>query len=267
MEKKSFQQKLFGFIEDITENRNKIVIPEVLLHILGNLEASILLSKLIYWADKGGSQDGYIFKSFSEWHKETLLSEFLIKKATKQLVRLEILETVKRIARGAPTWHYRLNKEVLIDMFLKYIRIDSSIFQDDPINILETYTLITSKSTNSEKTLEEGESAIPRVPFEAYCSSHQIAHDLSEAIKFFLNAYEIHRGQEHPNLREGQWENISSSFLTVMDGDIDLELEAIKTMIDKYFSIDFNPGCKYLIHHFNNPVIKLNRFYEMVYRA
>ena len=142
--KESEQKRIFKAIEAISGHANLLTIPRVFVDFTGALDTALFLSQSIYWSDKG-DQDGWFFKSYSDWQKEITLSEYQIRKAATTLKEMGILETKIRKAYGSPTVHYRINKEIFSDSFLKFLK------ERNLKNSRNIYTEITT--LDSEKVL------------------------------------------------------------------------------------------------------------------
>lgn len=74
---------------------------------LGDIASAIYYQQLYYWSDKGKRDDGWIYKSVKEIEEETTLSRFQQDRSRKLLIKKGYLEAKKKMANGAPTYHYR----------------------------------------------------------------------------------------------------------------------------------------------------------------
>ena len=91
-----------------------MLILEASLHYCGgDKDFASFLSKLIYWCDKGGRKDGYIFKTYPEWRQELGISRRCVVESTRKLEDAGLIETCLKKSVGFPTKHYRLNQELL----------------------------------------------------------------------------------------------------------------------------------------------------------
>lgn len=78
----------------------------------GDINSAIILAQLIFWAERGAEKnDGWIFKSATDWYNEARLSEQNVKTAKKNLKELGFIETEIKMARGKPTTFYKINEE------------------------------------------------------------------------------------------------------------------------------------------------------------
>lgn len=85
----------------------------------GSHVGAIFLEHMLFWYSKGGGKDGWFYKSAKEWYAETGLSTDSVKRYTKMLVQLGVLETKLYPANGAPTTHFRLDAEKLYTILVE----------------------------------------------------------------------------------------------------------------------------------------------------
>ncbi len=282
--KSSFQKEVFSIIEKyVGENHVRAISIEI-PKMCGDHETGIFLSQLIYWADKGKSPWGWIYKSDKDWQDELLLSNYSIRKARNKLKRMGILETKLKRANGSPTTHYRINKKAFWDR-LKNTLSNSRKQKSESLQskfpscenaetITENTTEITSQSTT--KNTEAHEGVLPRqartyslsrpVSFKDFCNQHEVDAEAKEVIQHFLTKYKRHMGDEHPKLKPEQWQDVVDSLFLVWEvcgGGEDVDSEQLRKMTNKYFETKFEPGCNYSILHFNSGGVKAKRFYEV----
>lgn len=141
--KKSYQSKLLSMIEEHLNIDNPdvkaderirpplVLMPEAVLHYCdykgegkdsnSDTSTALLLSKLIYWADKGRKTDGYIFKAYPEWRSETGLSRRQVMQATKRLKDAGLIETKLKKICGFPVKHFKVNRELLMTNLKLYL--------------------------------------------------------------------------------------------------------------------------------------------------
>ena len=91
-------------------------VPFELIGITGDASTAILFSQILYWASKMAGREFY--KSVTDWHQETRLSERIIRRIIngdkrsengKPSIRDLGVEVEVKRANGAPTYHYRVN--------------------------------------------------------------------------------------------------------------------------------------------------------------
>lgn len=141
----SFQQTIFSMMARFSGQNNIVATPRLLCQATGSLEGGTFLSQLLYWSDKG--HNGWFYKSYIEWYDEIYISEYQIRKLTKQFSNYGFLETNLRKANGSPTLHYRIKQAEFSEWILKFLRIDSENFQNGNPNISESITKTTTEIT------------------------------------------------------------------------------------------------------------------------
>ncbi|MBU1545295.1 MAG: hypothetical protein KKE83_11830 [Proteobacteria bacterium] len=120
-------------VASLVGHDNVISISRSILELLGgDYPASILLCQSVYWQSiveqgKGGTSDGYFWKSMKDWNKETALGEYQVREGTKRLKKAGILETTIRKAWSdqardrVPTVHYRVDMDKLLELLLSFV--------------------------------------------------------------------------------------------------------------------------------------------------
>lgn len=103
--------------------------------------------------------------------------------------------------------------------------------------------------------------------FAEYSKTIRVDESTNAAIEYYISAYRIHRNEDHPKLKEHQWQGVIRRVFRCYDektGErFDLSPDEVKRMMDRYFTTDFQQGCNYSIIHFNNDRIKIRRMYEV----
>lgn len=97
---------------------NTITIPKIYVEFTGDLTAALVLNQIVFWSDKSKRTDGFFYKSYKEWHEETMLTERQVRYAVDKLKKQGIVETKLKKANGAPTLHYKLNFDTLLESIL-----------------------------------------------------------------------------------------------------------------------------------------------------
>lgn len=93
-----------------------VCIPRILINLTGDLESAAILSKLIYWADKGADTEGWIYKTARDWQADIGVSYFRLAKRVKELGLY--IEVKTRKVNGTPKSHYRVNLPALLSALL-----------------------------------------------------------------------------------------------------------------------------------------------------
>jgi hypothetical protein len=124
-------------VASLVGHDNVISLSRLILKLLGgDYPAAVLLCQSIYWqskveAGKGGTKDGYFWKSMSDWHRETALSEYQVRSATKRLLKAGFLKTTVRKAWSdqsrdmVPTVHYLVYMDNILESLLSLVSADS----------------------------------------------------------------------------------------------------------------------------------------------
>lgn len=127
------QKEIFNLLTKTVGQTNILTIPTLFLKKLnGNHAAALFLSQLIYWTDK--TQDGWIFKSYSDWENEIFVKEKKLREIKKELEELGLIETKIQKAYGVPTVHYKVNQDALI----KFLLCDDAEKKGDDSEAAET---------------------------------------------------------------------------------------------------------------------------------
>ncbi len=119
----AFRKQVFSLLGENYGDKTLVLCPTVFVRLLhGDHKAAILLSQILYWGDKTKDPDGWFYKSMSDWKAETGLSEAQVRRILNGDPRVKspqitlrdlgvetLLKKVKRT--GAPTLHYRINRE------------------------------------------------------------------------------------------------------------------------------------------------------------
>lgn len=100
-----------------------ITVNSVFVQYMKELEGGVFLSQLIYWADKGGRQDGWFYKKDKDWEHELGIKRRAIERATKLLKERGVLSVkVMKDYHGIPTKHYKIDYNVLYEELVKFMR-------------------------------------------------------------------------------------------------------------------------------------------------
>src|SRR5699024_1992151 len=84
--------------------------------------SDLFLNQLIFWSDKTKRRDGFFYKTYAEWEDELFLSEYQVRRSSKNLRDLGLIETEVKRANGSPTVHYKVNMDKLSESILKKLK-------------------------------------------------------------------------------------------------------------------------------------------------
>lgn len=93
-----------------------ITVPKLYVQLCdGNITEAIMLNQIVFYSDKSSRTDGYFYKSHHEWLDEVCLTERQVRSLSKKLKDKGWIETKIMKANGAPTTHYKLLFDNLVD--------------------------------------------------------------------------------------------------------------------------------------------------------
>lgn len=225
----SFQQDLWLAIESFTGHKNVITLNVVYVDFVDDLETGLFLSQLIYWSDKGGRKDGFIFKTDKEWHEELRLSRYSVRKARKKLEGMGILETKVKKANGNPTVHYKLDKTAFTEQFMAFLRnrtnentITNNGNDGNEHSLTESTTEIKTKTTT-----------IPEKP-KRY-AIHTNDGVVGKALSYYNDKYKERNGKSHPTVTQRQLSMIEAGLGSLMGNYVIESGHSIYEVIDWHF--------------------------------
>jgi len=248
------QEQVFTAIKSLVGQANILTIPREFIDYTGDLESALLLSQIIYWSDKTKRGDGFIYKTYAEWHSETGLNEYAVRKAANRLKGLGILETQVYKANGNPTVHYRLITSRFSVSFLQNLkernfkiqRNDSSEFRE---SLTDTTTEITTEITDNDNASSPG-------------SRSSLT---SEIIQKYFEVYRRVMNKEHPVLKENQLACVKLEISKFADEFCCDEPSPFDEMIECHFSRTDGLKTDFNINHFATRGIMQNLFYQHCY--
>ncbi|HPR64846.1 MAG TPA: hypothetical protein PK014_11550 [Thermoanaerobaculia bacterium] len=164
-----FQDQVFDDISRLVGKCIKITIPQPILKFCeGNLITATFLSQMIYWSDRGGSRDGYIFKRYKEWEEEIGLSVHQIKKSARWCQERGFLEIKLKKANGVPTKHYRFHYENFTTQFRNYLESENENLENQDSKNQDSLTKITHtlQTETTHKLNQDTEQNTPHASFE-----------------------------------------------------------------------------------------------------
>ena len=154
-------------------SERNIVIPESLIKVAGDLQSAALLNQCIYYTDITKRTDGYFYKTYKEWQEEIYLSKYQVNKIIGRFEKLGIVETKKKKANGAPTIHYRVNMENLIDLM-------AETFEKLDENSGKTASDVESKETSLSKVKKLNNGKLRNLTMESKETSQTLTENYTE---------------------------------------------------------------------------------------
>ena len=134
---------LKAFITQFSGKENTIAVNTAYCKFVGrDLSIGAFLSQCIYWSDKSSRKDGFFYKARHEWEDEIFLSDYTIRKATKLLTDMEILETKLIKANGCPTLHYRVKMETFLEKFGAFLMEEKKKMEEENVQTVENTGIV-----------------------------------------------------------------------------------------------------------------------------
>ncbi|MDA1581910.1 hypothetical protein [Bacillus cereus group sp. TH228LC] len=210
-------------ISQISGQENILVVPKIFIKLTGDLTTAVLLNQIVFYSDKSKRSDGYFYKTYKDWESEICLTKRQVSYSAEKLKKMKLIETKKMKANGAPTVHYKLDYDKLLetivticdDGLLQNVTIES----DNMSQTLDSNKMslsITEIENTTENTTEKSKPS--RLKFET-CDTNAAKY-LFEKIK------SNNSKQKQPNF--DSWAN---EFRLMREKD-NRELQEIKDVID-----------------------------------
>lgn len=152
-------------ISTFSGTERHITVPRVYLEMLGDFNTAAFLNQLIFWSDKTKRRDGFFYKTYAEWEDELFLSEYQVRRSSKNLRDLGLIETEVKRANGSPTVHYKVNMDELSVSILNKLkeRNQTNLSNDTEVSSVS----LTVDDTVDEQTVDSNKSGNPtRTPYK-----------------------------------------------------------------------------------------------------
>lgn len=140
-------------ISQISGQENIVVVPKLFIKLTGDLTTAVLLNQIVFYSDKSKRTDGYFYKSHKEWQEEICLTKRQVSYSTAKLKEMGLVDTKLMKANGAPTLHYKLDYDKLVDWIVTNCNNGKSqIVTMDSNNMSQSLTENTTETTTKKKT-------------------------------------------------------------------------------------------------------------------
>ncbi|MHA4153295.1 hypothetical protein [Bacillus cereus] len=140
-------------ISQISGQENIVVVPKLFIKLTGDLTTAVLLNQIVFYSDKSKRTDGYFYKSHKEWQEEICLTKRQVSYSTAKLKEMGLVDTKLMKANGAPTLHYKLDYDKLVDWIVTNCNNGKSQnVTMDSNNMSQSLTENTTKNTTKKKT-------------------------------------------------------------------------------------------------------------------
>lgn len=121
---------VFAIVQEMSEG-NTVPLNLFFCRLTRCMKAAAFLQQCLYWSKRSTMKGGWFAKSYADFEEEIFLGDEAVKKAAVMLVDMGILEVEKRRFNGAPTLHYRLHGQVLIEWLGVLIQFEKEHESDD----------------------------------------------------------------------------------------------------------------------------------------
>lgn len=140
-------------ISQISGQENIVVVPKLFIKLTGDLTTAVLLNQIVFYSDKSKRTDGYFYKSHKEWQEEICLTKRQVSYSTAKLKEMGLVDTKLMKANGAPTLHYKLDYDKLVDWIVTNCNNGKSQnVTMDSNNMSQSLTENTTETTTKKKT-------------------------------------------------------------------------------------------------------------------
>lgn len=135
--KPEYRRMVVALLAQFSGQENTLTIPRPFISMCGgDVTAALLLNQILYWSDRTNNPDGWFYKSYREWDEELGLSAYQVKRAINGdprskkgffgLHALGVETALKPVdaLKGAPTLHYRINRDTFGGELMRFIGSD-----------------------------------------------------------------------------------------------------------------------------------------------
>lgn len=146
--------KIRDIIRRMSGQENVFTVPKIYVEFTGDITTAILLNQIVFLSDKSKRTDGFFYKTYDEWYEEVRLTKRQVSYSVKKLKELGLVETKLKRANGAPTVHYKLDYDKLLDSIVTKCHYPSE--QNVTIHcdkMSQSLTETTTENTTEIKTI------------------------------------------------------------------------------------------------------------------
>lgn len=159
-------ESISSLISSFSGQERHFAIPRVYVELVSDFNTAILLNQIVFWSDKSKRKDGYFYKTYVEWEEETTLTEYQVRRSSKVLKDMGIVETVLKKANGSPTLHYKVNMDKLSESILK--KLKKRNLRNLRIDTKETKETLTVDDTVDDNSRKREPKRIPKKKYGEY---------------------------------------------------------------------------------------------------
>lgn len=145
--------KIRDIIRRMSGQENVFTVPKIYVEFTGDVTTAILLNQIVFLSDKSKRTDGFFYKTYDEWYEEICLTKRQVSYSVKKLKDMGLVETKLKRANGAPTVHYKLDYDKLLDSIVT--KCHNPLQQNVTIHsdkVSQTLTESTTENTTESKS-------------------------------------------------------------------------------------------------------------------
>ena len=113
----SIREQVHALLKEATGYGNTYEAQCLFARMTGSLQLAVLINQLLYWSERATRKDGSVYKSSADWEEELPVSSY----AVRQFNKLPFIETSVHRANNAPTTHYRIRGDILLEMVREFL--------------------------------------------------------------------------------------------------------------------------------------------------
>jgi hypothetical protein len=265
-----------------------IILPQLAVKI--GLNEAIILQQVNYWVVQCGKEkDGreWVFNTYPDWQKQfPFFSLSTIKRTILSLEKKNLLITgnYNRLKIDKTKW-YSINHDALNALETPLVQNDTTdktplaqngLSSDSKCTIEQTNMSRPLPKTTSKTNKEINKDKASSLPTDGiYKPVDNFTKDALTVYVHFMRSYTNHKGEVHPIISNKVVDKLNSIMEdeTIYDPDMDkdlfIDVEAMCTMIDKYFVTEYpltNGGqADHRIYHFLSDMVMKNLYYKECY--
>jgi hypothetical protein len=133
----------------VSGDGTKIIMSPELARFVGSANTAIMLSQILYWHVRTKNQSRRFFKSDKEWQKELSQSRHAVRASRSLLEEMQLIRTVLKKAKGAPTTHYQCDWEQLQKMWGSFMSVSPEQWKE---TVKEYKAAVKARQESSKET-------------------------------------------------------------------------------------------------------------------
>ncbi|MFY0147847.1 hypothetical protein [Bacillus cytotoxicus] len=210
-------------ISQISGQENILVVPKIFIKLTGDLTTATLLNQIVFYSDKSKRADGYFYKTYRDWEAEICLTKRQVSYSAEKLKGMKLIKTKTMKANGAPTVHYKLDYDKLLERIVTFCN-------DGLLQNVTNENDNLSQSLDSDKlslSITEIKNTTENTTEKSKTSRHKYETCDANAAKYLFAKIKAN----NPKQKEPNFDSWANDFRLMRERD-DRELQEIKNVID-----------------------------------